>query len=87
MSNTTIDPAAVKAAVERTPEFQQIVNRELAPYPSSTYEAIGMRYPYREVQVALTVCRGIRSMSALLILNVGRYLPTAQKREPDWYFV
>jgi len=87
MSNTTLDPAAVKAAVERTPEFQQLVNRELRPYLSLTYEEVGMPFPYREVQAALTVCRGIHSMSSPLILNVGRYLPTAQNREPDWYFV
>ena len=84
---TTIDPEAVKAAVQRTPELQQVVNREIGPLLSTTYAEVGMSHPYQEVQATLTVCPGINSMSGPLFLNVRPFLPTAAKREPDWYFV
>jgi len=84
---TTIDPEAVKAAVARTPELQQVVNREIGALLSATYAEVGMVHPYQEVQATLTVCPGINSMSGPLFLNVRPFLPTAPKREPDWYFV
>jgi len=84
---TTIDPEAVKAAIERAPELRQLVNREIPVLLSATYAEVGMPYPYQEVQATLTVCPGINSMSGPLFLNVRPFLPTAAKREPDWYFV
>ncbi len=87
MLKTTIDPEAVKAALQRQPELQQLLNREIGAYLSATYAEIGLPYPYQEVQATLTVCPGVISMSAPLFLNVSRFLPTAPKREPDWYFV
>ena len=60
----TINPEAVKAAVQRAPELQQVLNREIGAYLSATYAEVGMPYPYREVQATLTVCPGVNSMSA-----------------------
>jgi hypothetical protein len=87
MLKTSISPDAVEAAVERVPELQRLLNRELGVYLAATYSEVGMTYPYREVQATLTVCPGVPSMSAPLFLNVSQFLPTASPREEDWYFV
>jgi len=87
MFKIPINAEAVKAAVQRAPELQQLLNREIGPYLSATYAEVGMPYPYREVQATLTVCPGVNSMSAPLFLNVSQFLPTADPRVDDRYFV
>lgn len=87
MLKTTLRPEAVAAAVRRLPEFQTLWDRESGAYLAATYAEIGLPFPYREMQATLTVCPGVRSMSAPLFLNVSRFLPTAETRAPDWYFV
>ena len=87
MFKVPINAEAVKAAVQRAPELQQLLNREIGPYLSATYAEVGMPYPYREVQATLTVCPGVNSMSAPLFLNVSQFLPTADPRVDDRYFV
>jgi len=87
MFKTSINADAVKAAIQRAPELQQLLNREIGAYLSATYAEVGMPYPYREVQATLTVCPAVTSMSAPLLLNVSRFLPTADPRVDDGYFV
>ena len=87
MFKIPINAEAVKAAVQRAPELQQLLNREIGPYLSATYAEVGIPYPYREVQATLTVCPGVNSMSAPLFLNVSEFLPTADPRVDDRYFV
>ena len=87
MFKIPIDAEAVKAAVQRAPELQRLLNREIGPYLSATYAEVGIPYPYREVQATLTVCPGVDSMSEPLFLNVSQFLPTADPRVDDRYFV
>ena len=87
MFKVPINAEAVKAAVQRAPELQRLLNREIGPYLSATYAEVGIPYPYREVQATLTVCPGVITMSAPLFLNVSQFLPTADPRVDDRYFV
>jgi hypothetical protein len=84
---TTVNPEAIKEAVRRAPEFQAMWDREGPAYLSATFDEIGLPFPYTEMQAAITVCPGVRSMSTPLMLNVTRYLSSAKTRDPDWLFV
>jgi hypothetical protein len=81
---TTVDPDAVTEVVRRAPEMQALWNRDGPGYLSATLTEIGLPFPFKEVQAVLTVCPGVRSMSAPLMINVRRFLTSAPVRDPDW---
>lgn len=84
MLKTTVEPEWIAEAVRRVPEFQAWWDREAEGYLSTTFREVGLRFPYAEVQAALTVCPGVRSMSTPLIINVRRYLASSETRSPNW---
>ena len=84
---TPINPVAVEEAVRRAPELQALWDRGGPEYLAITFAEIGVPFPYKEMPAALTVCPGVRSMSTPLMLNVRRFLSSAQRRDPDWLFV
>jgi hypothetical protein len=80
----TVNPAWVQEAVRRAPEFQARWDREAAAYLATTFDEVGLPFPYKEMQAALTVCPGVRSMSTPLVINVRRYLESSETRSPHW---
>lgn len=81
---TVINPDAVKETVRRLPEFQARWDREGPAYLSLTYAEVGLPFPYKEMQAALTVCPGVPSLSAPLMISVRRDLSTSERRDPEW---
>ena len=84
---TTVSRTTIEEAVRRTPELQALWDREGPVYLATTFTEIGLPFPYKEMQAALTVCPGVISMSAPLFISAGRYLPSSKTRYPDWHFV
>ena len=84
-TSEAIDRRWVQEAVRRAPEFQRRWDAEGPLYLATTFEAIGQRFPYAEMQAALTVCP-IASMSLPLLVNVRGFLASAGNRQPDWFF-
>ena len=77
-----IDRKLVEEAVRRAPEFQRIWDKEGPAYLTATFEAIGLTFPFREMQAALTVCP-VPSMSLPLMINVRGFLASAGNPAPD----
>ena len=80
-----IDRSWIEEAVRRTPEFQRLWDTEGPAYLTTTFDAIGLPFPYGEMQAALTVCP-IQSMSLPLIINVRGFLASAGNLRPEWQF-
>jgi hypothetical protein len=80
-----IDRTWVDEAVRRVPELQERWNKEGLAYLRTTFDAIGLPFPFREMQAALTVCP-VASMSLPLMINVRGFLASAGNSRPDWYF-
>jgi hypothetical protein len=80
-----IDDKALQAAVQQRPEFQKQWEAEGPAYMTAALDEIALNFPYREVQVTLTVCLPA-STSIPLIVNVEPFLPTATKPAPAWEF-
>lgn len=85
-----VDPARHKQdiaeTVRRLPEFQARWDKEGTRYLAAAMREVGMKYPYKEVQVTLTVCPTVNSMSAPLLMNVRPHLSSAKNPIPDWRF-
>ena len=85
-----VDPGRHKQdiaeTVRRMPEFQARWDKEGTRYLAAAMREVGMRYPYTEVQVTLTVCPTVNPMSAPLLMNVRPYLSSANNPMPDWQF-
>jgi hypothetical protein len=60
---TQVDPEWVKEAVRRVPEFQAIWDKEGPAYLSATFAEVGIKFQYQEMQVTLTACPPVNSMS------------------------
>lgn len=84
-TDMTVDPRWVEEAVRRAPEFQRRWDTEGPIYLATTFKAIGQRFPYAEMQAAMTVCP-IASMSLPLIINIRGFLASAGNQRPDWFF-
>ena len=80
-----IDRRWIEEAVRRAPEFQRRWEAEGPAYLKTALDAIGVPFPYGEVQAALTVCP-IASMSLPLIVNVRRFLESTGNGYPDSQF-
>jgi hypothetical protein len=80
-----IERAWVDEAVRRAPEFQSRWDTEGPKYLTTTFDAIGLAFPYSEMQAALTVCP-VASQSLPLIINVRRFLSSAKMPDPEWAF-
>src|SRR5688572_5225294 len=59
---------AIAETVRRRSEFQQQWDRQGTPYLAAAMREIRLPYPYRDVQVTLTVCP-IASMGDPLVVN------------------
>jgi hypothetical protein len=81
----SVNDEALLAAVRLRPEFQKQWDAEGPIYVSAALTEIGVDFPYREMQATLTVCLPA-STSVPLIIDVAPFLPTANKRAPDWEF-
>jgi hypothetical protein len=79
-----IDRRWVDEAVRRVPEFQQRWDKEGPAYLTTTFDAIGLTFPFREMQAALTVCP-VASMSLPLMINVRGFLASGGNSAPDWF--
>jgi predicted nucleic acid-binding protein len=79
-----IDRKWIDETVRRAPEFQRSWDAEGPAYLTTTFDAIGLAFPYVEMQAALTVCP-VLSMSLPLMINVRRFLASAGNRTPDWF--
>jgi len=84
---TTVKPERVQEAVRRVPELQALWDQEGAEYLKTTFQEIGLTFPYREMQATLTVCPGVVTMSSPLLFSVKQYLPSSAVRLPDEHFV
>jgi hypothetical protein len=84
---TKVSTESIREAARRAPEFQALWDREGPTYLSATFAEIGLPFPYKEMQAALTVCPGIPSMSLPLMVSVTRFLPSSSTRDPDSRFV
>lgn len=84
LMKTTIKPEWVQETVRRVPEFQALWDKDGAAYLSATLAEIGLTFPYREMQVTLTVCPTIRGGSLPLMVNTLPYLSSvqAEARQP-----
>ena len=78
LMNTRIDSGWVEETVRRLPEFQAWWDKEGPRYLSVTFAEIGLKFPFSEMQAALTVCP-IPSMSTPLLINVRPFLSTARR--------
>jgi len=83
--NTQINPGWVQETVRRLPEFQAQWDREGPKYLSLILAEIGLKFPYREMQAALTVCP-VSTMSMPLMINVRSFLSTAPSPAPPEFF-
>jgi len=79
-----IDRKWVDEAVRRVPEFQRRWDTDGPAYMTTTFDAIGLSFPYAEMQAALTVCP-VASMSLPLIINVRGFLGGAANPLPEWF--
>lgn len=75
----------IDETVRRRSEFQQEWDRYGTRYLTAAMQEIRLPYPYREVQVTLTICP-IPSMGDPLVVNVRSYLSKAQHPSPAWRF-
>ncbi len=75
----------IDETVRRRPEFQKQWDREGTFYLAAALREVRLPYPYREVQVTLTVCP-IPSMGDPLVVNVRPYLINPQNPSPSWRF-
>jgi hypothetical protein len=75
----------IDETVRRRPEFQRQWDREGTRYLAAALQEVRLAYPYREVQVTLTVCP-IPSMGDPLVVNVRPYLTDPQNSNPPWRF-
>jgi hypothetical protein len=82
---TKIDPQRVAETARRTAEFQALWDKEGPRYLSATFNEIGVKFPFREMQAVLTVCPVVDSMSTPLLINVTPFLSDAQKPLPLWF--
>jgi hypothetical protein len=80
-----IDQKWIHETVERLQEFQALWDREGPSYLSVTFAEVGLGFPYREMQAALTVCP-VTSMSVPLMINVRQFLSTQQTPSPLEHF-
>lgn len=85
-SPTAEDSLHVREAVERRADFQAQWDREGPRYLRAAFDLAGRPFPYREVQVVLTVSR-LTSMSSPLLVNVRGFLPGAEHPGPPDDFV
>ena len=76
---------ALQAAVRLRPDFQKLWDAAGPIYMRAALDAIGLEFPYGEMQATLTVCLPA-STSIPLVIDVAPFLPTAAKRAPDWEF-
>ena len=82
---TQINPEWVQETARRVPEFQALWDKHGPAYLSVTFAEIGLGFPYREMQAALTVCP-VSSMSIPLMINVRAFLSSEQSPVPPEHF-
>jgi hypothetical protein len=82
---TQINPEWVEETVRRVPEFQALWDKQGAEYLSVTFAEIGLKFPYGEMQAALTVCP-VSSMSVPLMINVRAFLSSEKSPAPPEHF-
>jgi hypothetical protein len=80
-----VDEKALQAAVEQRAAFQKQWDAEGPAYMNAALDEIGMKFPFGDVQVTLTVCLPA-STSVPLVIDVTPFLPTAKKPAPAWEF-
>ena len=85
-TKTVVKPEWVQEAVARRSEFQADWDKIGPQYLKAALSEIGLPFPYREMQVNLTVCPGVSSMSDPMLMNVRPYLSDADNRSPRELF-
>jgi hypothetical protein len=81
-----VDTASVRAASERRTAFSAAWDTEGPDYLRAALRIVGRPFPYREVQVVLTVS-ALSSMSSPMLINVRPFLPDAANPAPPGDFV
>lgn len=80
-----LDQKALQAAVQQRDAFQKQWDTEGPAYLSAAMSAIGLPFPYKEMQATLSVCLP-DSTSIPLIIDVRPFLPGAARPAPAWEF-
>lgn len=81
-----VDSASVRLAVERRAALAALWDQEGPDYLRAALGLVGRPFPYREVQVVLTVS-DFTSMSTPILINVRNFLPGAAHPAPPEDFV
>jgi hypothetical protein len=81
-----VKPEWIQETVSRRSEFQADWDKDGTQYLKAALSEIGLPFPYREMQVNLTVCPNVSSMSDPMLLNVRPYLSDADNRLPRGQF-
>ena len=83
----TAEAADVQETVRRAAEFQRQWDAEGPAYLRAAVAGIGRPFPYREMQVTMTVCSNTATMSMPLMVNMRQFLSTAKSSPPHDDFV
>jgi hypothetical protein len=75
-----IDPRLVRETVERLREFQSLWDKEGVPYLEAVLSEVGINYPFRDVQVSLTVCSVVPSMGSPLLVQMRPFLSGTEEQ-------
>jgi hypothetical protein len=78
-SKTPIEPRWVEETLRRLPEFQARWDKEGPGYLAVALGEVGLDYPFREVQVTLTVCPALPSMGSPLMIQMGGFLSSDER--------
>ncbi len=83
--NKPLQKEDVNELYNRLDEFQKLWDKDGPTYLKTVITETGVNFPYNEMQATLTVCE-FSSMSSPLIINMKRFLSTADKQLPLWAF-
>jgi hypothetical protein len=76
-AKTSAKPEWIQETVLRRSEFQAAWDKDGPQYLKAALSEIGLPFPYREMQVNLTVCPNVGNMSDPMLINVRNYLSDA----------
>lgn len=85
-TKTDIDPGAMRETVRRRAEFQGQWDKDGPAYLKIVFAEVGLKFPYGEMQGALTVCPLGGSLSTPLLISVVPYLLGSANPRPMWMF-
>src|SRR5215471_398602 len=87
ITKTAINPRQVQETVRRLAEFQSWWDKDGPQYLSVVLKEIELPFPYRAMQMTLSVCPGVTgAMAEPLMMNVQPFLSDAAVARPNWNF-